>query len=860
MSNAKPNAQFPIRTALKIAWRETRASAVKFLFVILAVAVGVGSLTGVRGFSEAFRRTLLREARTLMAADLTVRIFVLPTPDQWKALDALKSGGVERTWITETVTMMAGSKSPDPLLVSIKAVEPNRYPFYGTVKLQPAQPLTTALTAASVAVAEDVAIRMGLSPGDQVRLGGQEFKVAAIVQSEPDRMSGSLNLGLRVLMSRDGLERTGLLREGSRAAERFLFRLPAQNAPEIGSVKTRLQELFPDGQVIDYRQTNPTITQGLNRATSFLSLISLIALIVGALGVSMALYSHLQQKLDTIAVMKSLGARSGQIIQIYVLQTLLLGLTGGLAGVLFGSIVQRLFPLLISRYFSLKPDTSWDFLSIGQGISVGLLSTLLLTLPPLLSIRRIRPSLILRREMAEVKAPWYRRLRQSWVAVASGLLIVGGIALIAAWLADSQRMGFFFAGGLVTSLICLSIVAWLLLWALRRFLRVTTLSLPSTLRHGIANLYRPGNQATTVLVAIGVGVMFTLTVYLVQKSLLVEIGRSAPPGMSNVFLLDITPADRDGVSKLVQSQPGVERKPEIIPAVAARLTKINGTPVGELNLKGWARRFLQTRSVSASATPLENAQVLKGRWWTAEQSARREAWVAIGEDAAKTLKIGPGDTIEMFASGRTFQAKVALVHRPEAIRMNAMTEFVFTPSTVEGLPVMYYGGLRVKPGQVAPLQRVLYQRYPTISVLNVADVLSIVQEVVDQIAIMVRFISVFAILAGVIILASSVAGTRFRRVRETVILKTLGATRRRIAGVFSVEFLILGTVAGLIGGLLANGFSALVLKRLFEGDYQPQVWPTVVAVVGTALIANAAGWLASFRILGQKPLEILREE
>ena len=232
----------------------------------------------------------------------------------------------------------------------------------------------------------------------------------------------------------------------------------------------------------------------------------------------------------------------------------------------------------------------------------------------------------------------------------------------------------------------------------------------------------------------------------------------------------------------------------------------------------------------------------------------------MAEEAAKILSLQPGSRIVFTAFGRNIDAEVASIHRTEAIRLGSASEFIFDPASLAGLPTTYYGGVRVKPPAVPALQRAAYEKFPTVSVINAADVLQIVQDVVDQIALVIRFISLFTILAGAIILASSVAGTRFRRIREVVILKTLGATRRRVAGIFSVEFLILGAVAGLIGGILASGFSGLLLVRFFEGRLRFDPLPNLLAIALTALIANTAGWLASFRILGRKPLDVSREE
>lgn len=393
------NPSFTLGAARKIAWREARASSFKFLFVVLAVAVGVGALTGVRGFSTSFRRMLNSEARTLMAGDVSVRIFTNPDPKQQEVFEAITTKGTKITRITETVTMAAKPGNPVPVLVSLKAVDPAQYPFYGEVILNPKQGIEQALCDHCVVAAQELLLRLGLEVGGTMRLGGRDFRVSAIVEKEPDRMTGSLNVGPRMMMSRKALSKTELMTEGSRAAQRFLFKLPNAGA-NVGEMRDLLKKAFPDGLVTDYRETHPLITSGLDRATSFLSLVSLVALIIGSLGVAMAMNSHLQQKLDNIAVMKCLGARSSQIISIYLMQTLALGSLGGLFGIAFGVAVQVAFPTLIERYFQMRPDFYFDWASVLQGLFAGLLSTLLFTLPPLLSIREIKPNLIFRRDMA----------------------------------------------------------------------------------------------------------------------------------------------------------------------------------------------------------------------------------------------------------------------------------------------------------------------------------------------------------------------------------------------------------------------------------------------------------------------------
>jgi len=851
------------RTAAKIAWREAHASSAKFLFVIAAVAIGVGALTGVRGFGHAFHRMLLREARTLMAADLSVRVFALPDSRQTAVMEELARRGVRRTWITETLSMVSSSAVENPLLVSIKAVDPAVYPFYGAVKLDPPGTLPQELKAGTVAVSDDLLLRLKVAVGDSVRLGGQMFRIVGTVTSEPDRMSGSLNVGPRVMISREGLDRTGLIRIGSRAAERYLFRLSA-GSPDVEEVRFKLKRAFPDAMIADYRQTHPLITQGLNRATTFLSLLSLIALIVGALGVATAMHAHLQQKMDSIAIMKCLGARTREVAQIYVAQTVGLGLAGGLLGVAFGAVVESAFPPLIARYFQIHTERHWDVSTAIQGLAIGVLTTLLFTLPPILGIRNIRPGTIFRREMQEARPGWRERLRQSQASLVAGAIILCGIGVIAGWLQigtlwDATRTGMLFVGALVVSLLVLSGIAWLLLRSVHGLVRRSSRRLPATLRHGVANLYRPGNHAQAVLVALGIGVMFTLTVFLLERGLMAEMSRDAPQGMPNVFLIDITAKERDAVVKLIEQQRGVESVPEVVGTVSARLQAINGRTVDALHLQSWARRFMRARAVTSAGEMPKYTEIIQGAWWS-PAATQPETVVSVAEEAAEMLHVHPGSRLEWEAAGRRISARVAAIHRIDPIHIYGRIEFIFNAGTLAGLPIIYYGSVRVNPGAVASLQRAAYEQFPTVTVVNVADVLEIVQQIVSQIALVVRFISAFAILAGVIILASSVAGSRFRRVQEVVILKTLGATRRRVAGIFSVEFLVLGAVAGLMGSMLATVLSSVLLKHWLDAGFRFDLVPNLACVILTALVANAAGWMASLRILSQKPLEVLRSE
>jgi putative ABC transport system permease protein len=659
------------------------------------------------------------------------------------------------------------------------------------------------------------------------------------------------------MMSRAGLERTGLLVAGSRAAERFLFKVPV-TLPVIG-IRDELKSVFKDALIADYSQAHPLIEQGLRQSTSFLSLVSLIALVIGALGVATAIQAHLQQKMDSIAIMKCLGAKSSQILKIYILQTAGLGIAGSIVGIGFGSLVQMAMPLFLSRYFQVSMAPRFDAVSALQGLIAGVLTVLLFTVPPLLGIRQIRPALIFRREMAGPSKglrDWWKQAAES---VVSGLLILLFVGLLGAWLSENVKTGVYFAAGIAAGVAVLAGVAWSLLHGLRWVSRHLPRSAGPIVRQGIANLYRPGNHAGAAVMALGVGVMFTVTVWIVQRGLLQDIVRTAPPGMPNVYLLDVTSANRDAVGQLISHLPGVIGSPEMLGAASVQIQSIDGVPFVRENLVGVARRYSRGVSVSQADEKPPFTEIVEGKFWTAGKLPSGVG-VSVGDSAAKVLGLHPGSTIVWSTPQRNFTSTVVAVHKSESVRLSARIEFYLTPGALDGLPMIYYAGIRAPASAVPGIQKSIYEKFPTITVVNMAEVLETIQGVVDQISLVVRFISAFSILAGAIILASSVAGTRFRRVREVVILKTLGATRARIGKIFSIEFLVIGTVAGLIGGLLAAGFSWAALNRLLQADAGIDLFPVLVSIVGTALIAIVTGWLASYRTLGQKPLEILRDE
>jgi putative ABC transport system permease protein len=846
------------RRAAAIGWRDLKSAPGKFAFVVLSVAVGVAALVGVRGFSESFRTTLMTEARSLMAGDLSARVFHQPSAEESQKLAAMEKGipGSDLTWVTETLSMASVPPDPVPILITLKAVDPAKYPFYGTAQLEPQMTLQQALDGDSAVVADEFLIRMNAHVGQTLRLGGKNFKIAAVLTQEPDRISAGAGMGPRVMVSRASLQSTGLMAPGSRAAQRLLVQIPAKADP--AAVRKQVESILPDAQVIDFKEGNPALSQGLDNATAILSLICLVAMVLGAIGVAMAMHAHLELRMDMLAILKAVGARSSDLLRIFLLQTLALGLIGALIGVAGGAAVMEALPAVFGKLLPVHAVLHFPWRAVGAGLGTGLLTTLLFCLPPLLDVRAVRPILVLRRLVEQgptTAREWFVRWWSRRLQLGIAILVIAALGTIAWALSDSVKVGGWFALLFSIALVVLLLLAAVALRTLRFILNRVRLHLPSSLRHGLANLYRPGNQSAAVLASLGTGVMLILAVYLMQSLLLRDIRQTASPALPNVFLIDITQDEVDGIRAFFQHQPGVTQQLDLLPVVQGRFVKLNGKTLDQLKDQHFPRRMLESAELSWADTTPAGDKITQGKWWS-DPTAQE---IAMGDGTAQRLHLNVGSSVEIEVGGRVRNLKVGALYRPDGQHIGARVAFMVPKGQLKDAQATWYGGAHIDMKQVPAMERALFAAYPTVTVINIADVLNRIETVVDQITFVVRFLAGFSILAGLMILASSIASARFRRMREAVVLKTLGATRMRIVRTFSVEFSVLGLMAGSVGVVFANILTRVLLRRL-EVGYRID-WPaTLVALVGTAVLATATGWIASYRILGLRPLEVLREE
>ncbi len=935
---------------LRMAWRETRAAWRHFLYFFACIAVGVAALVGVALFGVNVEQAVSKEARALMAGDLEVRISRRMSQAGEDLLQSLSGRGIETTHVSELVGMASVPAVTSPVapglravaqasqIVELKAVETG-YPFYGTLKVEPNVPLQDLLhppagvcpsvqpiapppvpqaatqkrkrsrkKAAEIVVPqpapapchgmvvqEPLLIRMGLKVGDQLKVGEATFTITGLLRKEPDRTAGAFSLGPRVFISREGLAGTDLIKPGSRVRERYLLRVPASMpaAPLLHELRGRLAS--ESARVIPFQDAQPQLRGFLDQLTRYLGLVGLTALFVGGIGVASTMQAFLREKLQTIAILKTVGAESGTILQTYLMQAFLLSLVGSLAGLAMGVAAQSALPAILSNFLPIDEMAVPAGLSgaaapaLFKGLAMGLLTTLLFALWPLLGIRDIRPAQIFRRDVTQPagvpaagqvshhvltlwrSAAWRSRLDPLRFAMAAGILLC--LAGLSIWQAGNRNVGLLFIGALIAAVCLLRLTAWLLVRSLRSVSRVRSL----TLRYAVGNLHRPGNQAAGVMVSIGIGVMVIVTVSLLERALVDQVGEQRPKDSPSFFFIDIQPDQKDSFLAMMQQRMPAARV-EATPLVRSRLYAVNGRLVEteeamEQRLpadsdearrekekqarKTWyfTREYVLTQG---EALPKDN-RIIKGAWWQPGARPSRPL-VSMEEDAAKHLGLDLGSTVTLDIQGATLEASVSSIRQVEWGNFSTNFYMILSPGALDGAPMTYVATIKVPPEEEVPLQQAVVAAFPNVTAINIGDALESLARILERLAVAMRAVALFCVLTGGIVMGAALAATRYRRLYESVILKALGATRGLIAQAFAIEYVLLGSVAGVIGLLLSTGLSWALLYFIFDLPWH--LHPDILAAgfVLTLLLTLAVGFLSTFRLLGQRPLTVLRHE
>jgi putative ABC transport system permease protein len=567
----------------------------------------------------------------------------------------------------------------------------------------------------------------------------------------------------------------------------------------------------------------------------------------------MALYSHLEQRLEMIAILKGLGGRSSQILLIFGIQTGIICLCGTILGLGLGVLTQQLLRSQMHRYLPLESSLVWDWRFALNGLIASALCIGLAAFPVLLRTRQVPPSLILRRNAGEVMGR--RRWSRSDAIVA--LVLAAGFLAEGAWVSGSWKLGAYFVCAGVFSGACCAVIAWVLLHTLRSALAAIAPWLSIAFRQGSANVCRPGNQAGAVLTALGAGVTCLFAGYLIQGSMTTQLLQWSPMREANLFVANIGAEQRAQVAAFIRTQQGLEQFSDPAAFVAMHLLSIDGVP--ENGLPQELRQRLSTKNWYATAAAAQPAGVslTEGAWW---DSATSESLIALSAADASWMHLRPGSVLEFTTGESLVRARIAALHRATGAD-RFRYELTFSPPALDNVPVIFNAMLLVRPERILEVERAIGAAFPELVLINLNDVRDILDDLVRQAVNLFRLLSFFVIAAGAAALGASVAGTRARRVQEVAVLKVLGASPTQVIWIQVVEFSLLGATGGALGIVLGGTLAALLLRKVLEAEsHGTTLGVAALVIAATAGVANLAGWLASFRILGCRPLHVLRED
>lgn len=833
----------------KMAWRDSRGSRRRLLLFLSSITLGVAALVAINSFGYNLEETVDREAETLLGADLS---FESNHPFQPETEELIDSLGGEQSRRISFSTMAYFPESGGTRLSTVRAIEGD-FPFYGAIVTTPPPAAETYLNGLNALVDGTLFEQYDLQVGDSVRIGRVTYQIAGRLEKTPRESEAVSLFSPRIFIPMDSLD-AELLQMGSRAEYEVYFKFP--EGTDVEALKERIQPHLEEFRIGSdtVEEIKNNWNEGLTNLYQFLSLAGFVALLLGGLGVAGTIYVYVKQRIDSVAVLRCLGASSWRTVGIYLIQALAMGLIGSTAGALLGVAVQSFVPRVLSDIlpFDVSFVISWPAILLGLGVGIGV--TVLFALLPLLAVRDVSPLRALR---ASVEHNFSRRFDPFRSGVY--LLIVIGLAVLAIFQAPSPVFGVAYLVGVGVVFGLLALVARLIMWMMRHFFP-STWSYPW--RQGLANLYRPNNQTVILVLVLGFGTFLIMSLFLVQRTLLAQINVSMEEGQPNMVLYDVQHDQLEGVTEIIEKQelPVLET----VPIVTMRIAKVNGVTVEEMEEDttrdvSWA--FNREYRSSYRDLLTESEKVIEGTFVGRYDEGAGVIPISIEEEVAGELGVGLGDSIEFNVQGVPMQTRISSIREVDWRRLSTNFFVIFPAGVLEEAPQFYVLLTRAENDAVsAGLQKEIIQAYPNVSAIDLSLVLTVFDAIFSRISFVVRLMALFSVLTGLIVLAGTVVVSRFQRIEESVLLKTLGASRWTVVRIALIEYFFLG-VFGAVTGLILSVAAGWALARfLFNTPFVFEPLWMVVAVLVVSGLTVLVGFINSRGFYRHTALEALRAE
>ena len=843
---------------LSLAWKESRTARRRLLLYMSAISLGVAALVAIDSFASNTQRSVREQARALLGGDVSISSRQPFSPRVVAALDSMRARGVDFADVTTFGSMALADRTGRTRLAQVRAVTPG-YPFYGRILTAPSDAWSRLQSGRVALVDPSLLVSLNAQVGDTLSLGNSRFVIIGTLVSVPGDVSVASAIGPRIYIPARFVAETDLLQFGSRSDRETLVKLPPTLSP--GQFTGRLRPALDSAGVRmrTVAQTEFNLTQAIDQLRDFLSVIGLVALLLGGVGVASGVNAFVMRKIDTVAILRCLGATSRQVLAIYILQAVVMGLVGAAVGALLGVVVQLALPHVLAEFLPVDVHVSPDATAIVTGLLVGVWVALVFALRPLVALRNVSPLQTLRRES---DAAALRGARVDPLRILVALLVVLSVAALGIARAERPLQGLGFALGIGAAVALLYGAAALLSAAARHVVRP---SWPFVLRQGVASLYRPGNQTRSVVLALGFGVFLMSTVYQVQRNILRTVDVKLEASRANVVFFDVQGDQGEPLDSLIRAEGWtvVQRTP----MVPMRIASINGVPAskivgdttkGQRRREGWAMRREFRSTYRDTIAPSE--KVTAGHFHTG--GTRSPALPAISVDVAVAhdLALALGDTIVWNVQSVLVPTRVTSFREVNWTRFEPNFFVVFESRALQDAPHQYVVLADVRGDDaVARLQRDVVTRFPNVASLDLTLIQQTVGRVLGKVTSAVRFMAGLSLALAIPVLFSAVSATRRERLREGVLLKVLGATKRQVGRIMLAEYLLLGVLGSLAGVVLSVGAAWALTHYVFDQPFTPALAPAFVVALVMIAIAVSIGMLTSRDVFRETPMAALRD-
>ena len=830
-----------------MAWRDGKASSKRLGLFMGSIILGITAVVAIQSFSDNLQNNIALQSKALMGADYLIDSRQLPNERVMGIIDSL--GGAEGMEVN--FASMAAFPKPDASkLVRIQGIEGN-YPIYGGFETDPPEAADIYQEKGGALVDATAMLQYGLVTGDSIKVGKLSFPILGALKATPGGTSTSSTLAPPVIIPFRFIEDTGLLQTGSRQEYRYYFK--ADENTDLEAVYKKIDPIL-DAEEADM-DTHTDISQRLGRGFGnfgkFLNLVAFVALLLGCVGIASSVHIYIKEKLRSVAVLKCIGATRRQTFLIYLIQIAGMGLVGGIIGTLGGLLLQELFPYFIQDFLPFEVQISVSLQPVLLGLILGITLSVLFALLPLLNTWFVSSLQVLR-----VKDENPTGVKKAGILVLfSILLFIFGFSL---WLLGNWVFALAFVVGILVTFLILGGIAALFMRALKKFF-------PSSwgfiARQSLLNLFRPQNQTMVLVLAIGVGTFLISTLYFTKDLLLASADFEGNENSPNIILLDVQTEEREAV--IAQIEPKGLPIIDNIPIVTMRINSINEVPVNTMRLDStttmnkWV--LYHEFRVTFRDSLISSETIVEGDFDGA-YSGEGPIPISMAANVARDALLNIGDRIVFNVQGVLMETEITSLREVNWGRMQLNFSIIFPEGVLEDAPQFHVITTNA-PDEItsANLQRDLVKAFPTVSILDIRQILVLVEDIINKISWVINFMAFFSILTGIIVLIGAVRTSKYQRIRESVLLRTIGARGNQILKITALEYLYLGLLGSGIGVLLSLLSSELLAVFAFETSFTPSLEPFML-LPGITLLVLLIGLSNSRSVLNSPPLEVLRKE